>query len=98
MKKTPLLMMFTLLSTAGYYIGNAVAQNTNNAAQTSDGVLMVEESYGVTTADSNSQNSPTSTATGTSTSTHNSNSSMMNNNGTMTLDETVTEEGYIEEE
>ena len=48
MKKLSALIMFTLLATAGYYIGNAVAQNKTSADQQApDGVLVVEETYGV---------------------------------------------------
>ena len=47
MKKLSALIMFTLLATAGYYIGNAVAQNKTSADQQApDGVLVVEETYG----------------------------------------------------
>ena len=46
MKKLSALIMFTLLATAGYYIGNAVAQNKTSADQQApDGVLVLEPTY-----------------------------------------------------
>ena len=49
MKKLSALIMFTLLATVGYYIGNAVAQNKNaqDAQTNGDGILVVEEEYDV---------------------------------------------------
>lgn len=48
MKKLSALIMFTLLATAGYYIGNAVAQNKTVGRPTGSGRrVVVEETYGV---------------------------------------------------
>lgn len=83
MKKLSALIMFTLLATAGYYIGNAVAQNKTSADQQApDGVLVVEETYGGT----DGKNAATP-VTG----------SNNDGNGNTVVEETVTEEGYVEE-
>ncbi len=48
MKKASALIMFTLLATVGYFIGNAVAKSKMSTDRNaSDGVLVVEETYGV---------------------------------------------------
>ena len=116
MKKLSALIMFTLLATAGYYIGNAVAQNKTSADQQApDGVLVVEETYGVAvpvqtaspTADSavgsaagTDATTPTTPAAGgadgknAATPVTGSNN---DGNGNTVVEETVTEEGYVEE-
>lgn len=90
MKKLSALIMFTLLATAGYYIGNAVAQNKTSADQQApDGVLVVEETYGVAVpvqaaGGADGKNAATPVAGS-------------NNDGNTVVEETVTEEGYVEE-
>lgn len=113
MKKLSALIMFTLLATAGYYIGNAVAQNKTSADQQApDGVLVVEETYGVAVpvqAASPTADSAAGPAAGTDATTPAAGSadgkkaavpaaggSNAGNDG-VTVEETVTEEGYIEE-
>ena len=109
MKKLSALIMFTLLATAGYYIGNAVAQNKTSADQQApDGVLVVEETYGVAvpvqaaspTAGSAAGTDATTPAAGgadgknAATPVTGSNN---DGNGNTVVEETVTEEGYVEE-
>ena len=109
MKKLSALIMFTLLATAGYYIGNAVAQNKTSAdQQTPDGVLVVEETYGVAVpvqAASPTADSAAGSATGTDATTPAAGGadgtpvtgSNNDGNGNTVVEETVTEEGYVEE-
>ena len=113
MKKLSALIMFTLLATAGYYIGNAVAQNKTSADQQAlDGVLVVEETYGVAVpvqAASPTADSAAGSAAGTDATTPAAGGADGNNaatpvtgsnndgNGNTVVEETVTEEGYVEE-
>ena len=107
MKKLSALIMFTLLATAGYYIGNAVAQNKTSADQQApDGVLVVEETYGVPVT---VQASAAGSAAGTDATTPAAGGADGKNaatpvtgsnndgNGNTVVEETVTEEGYVEE-
>ena len=107
------LIMFTLLATAGYYIGNAVAQNKTSADQQApDGVLVVEETYGVAVpvqAASPTADSAAGSAAGTDATTPAAGGADGKNaatpvtgsnndgNGNTVVEETVTEEGYVEE-
>lgn len=112
MKKLSALIMFTLLATAGYYIGNAVAQNKTSADQQApDGVLVVEESYGVAvpvqanapTADPDARPAAGTDAAATAGNTGGKKAAVPAAGGSnagndgVTVEETVTEEGYIEE-
>lgn len=119
MKKLSALIVFTLLATAGYYIGNAVAQNKNaqDSQANGNGVLVVEEEYGVvvpapanTQADTKMPTTVKAKKSAVSTSTAGSNASGQSNNGSgqnnntsandnadVTVEETVTEEGYVVE-
>ena len=112
MKKLSALIMFTLLATAGYYIGNAVAQNKTSADQQApDGVLVVEETYGVAVpvqAASPTADSAAGSAAGTDATTPAGGADGKNaatpvtgsnndGNGNTVVEETVTEEGYVEE-
>ena len=106
MKKLSALIMFTLLATAGYYIGNAVAQNKTSADQQAlDGVLVVEETYGVAVpvqAASPTADSAAGSAAGTDATTPAAGGADGKNaatpvTGNTVVEETVTEEGYVEE-
>ena len=118
MKKLSALIMFTLLATAGYYIGNAVAQNKTSADQQApDGVLVVEETYGVAVpvqAASPTADSAAGSAAGEDTLSDERDrpaaggadgknaatpvtGSNNDGNGNTVVEETVTEEGYVEE-
>ena len=108
MKKLSALIMFTLLATAGYYIGNAVAQNKTSADQQAPD----EETYGVAVpvqAASPTADSAAGSAAGTDATTpaaggaDGKNAATLvtgsNNdgNGNTVVEETVIEEGYVEE-
>lgn len=103
MKKLSALIMFTLLATVGYYIGNAVAQNKNaqDAQTNGNGVLVVEEEYDVVapatpgTPVSVPASATAPAATSKPAVQDNGMSGNVGNN--TTVEETVTEEGYIEE-
>lgn len=101
MKKVSALIVFTLLVAAGYYIGNAVAQNKVAPANSAnDGVMVIEEEYGVMApAAKNSDMSMPAKSQDKMPMMDKANSSMdsNNDNNEVTVDETVTEEGYIEE-
>lgn len=107
MKKLSALIMFTLLATAGYYIGNAVAQNNTSAGQTApDGVLVVEESYGVVvpaSADTaaaavQNQNTQPAPVVNVPAQTDDQSSAQQDNSdNNVVIEETVTEEGYVAE-
>lgn len=101
MKKLSALIVFTLVVTAGYYIGNAVAKNTASPAQpSSDGVLTVEEAYGVVVPmQGNGSGATASQASVPPAAEQNAASDADDDNtagnGTVTVEETVEEEGYI---
>ena len=104
MKKLSALIMFTLLATAGYYIGNAVAQNKTSADQQAPDGVAVPVQAASPTADSAAGSAAGTDATtpaaggadGKNAATPVTGSNN-DGNGNTVVEETVTEEGYVEE-